>query len=84
MKRLKAWLGFVYDVGRIIFLREWDDEPNPPQDEPTNDEKNIAPVVKISPTASSMIAPATSPPKREEPTPLEGSIEARRSSLESR
>lgn len=83
MKRVVALLGFVYDVGRIIFLREWD-EPNASQDEPTTDKKHVAPVVKISPTASSMIAPPASSPTRVEAAPLEGSIEARRLPIESR
>lgn len=83
MKQFTAWLGFVYDVGRIIFFREWD-EPNASQDEPTTGENSISPVVKIPPAAASMIAPAASSSARAEAAPLEGSIEARRLPIESR
>lgn len=83
MNRIKAWLGFVHDVGKILLFREWGDEPTQ-HDEPMTDEKNITPVVKISPTASSMIANASKPKQRHEQAPLDGSIEARRTALESR
>lgn len=75
LKKLGAWIGFAYDVGRILFHREYDEPDTPPDDEPEH--VPTTPIVHVSFDASRMISrpkPVTMPAIDE---PLEGSIEAR-------
>ena len=79
LKKLGAWIGFAYDVGRILFTREYDEPDTPPDDD--GEHVPTTPVVHVSPDASRMIArpkPALTPAIDE---PLEGSIEARQRAL---
>lgn len=84
LRKLGAWIGFAYDVGRIIFRREYDE----PRDEHSNDDDQCSepttPVVRISPDASLMISRPTTTPTPSGNEPLEGSIEARRRANELR
>ena len=75
LKKLGAWIGFAYDVGRILFTRAYDEPDTPPDD----DERDAptTPVVHVSPDASRMISRPKSAPIPAIDEPLEGSIEAR-------
>jgi hypothetical protein len=81
LKKLGAWIGFAYDVGRILFAREYDEPDTPPDDDASAralDDVPTTPIVHVSPDAARMISrskPAHVPAIDE---PLEGSIEARR------
>lgn len=83
IKKIGAWVGFAYDVGRIIFAREWDDEPTQSSDASTSS-PSIEPVVHVTPAAKLMLAQASSPQPRPKPVLLEGSIDARLKGTDSR
>jgi hypothetical protein len=81
IKKISAWVGFTYDLAKILFRRE---HVEPTTNEPAEDESSIEPVVLVPPDASRMIAhpPRASTPQ--EPAPLEGSINDRRQRMNSR
>jgi hypothetical protein len=78
LKKLGAFIWFVYDVGRLLFTREYNEPDTPPNDDDEGEHVPTTPVVHVSPDASRMISrpkPVIAPAIDE---PLEGSIEARR------
>ncbi len=71
---IKAWLGFAWDVAKILYGRDWDDSQTNDQ-EPDNPEQAA---VILTPQARAMVARPNPPPCPADAPPLEGSIEARR------
>lgn len=71
---IKAWLGFAWDVAKIIYGQDWDDAQTNER-EPDNLEQAT---VILTPQARTMVARPTPPPCPTDAPPLEGSVEARR------
>lgn len=79
LKKLGAFIGFAYDVWRIMFHREYDEPDTPPNDD--GEHVPTTPVVHVSPDASAMISRPKPVPMPAIDEPLEGSIEARQRAL---
>lgn len=69
----RALFSLVYEVGQILFLRRDGEAQQPSTGE-------LTPVVRVPPTAASMVARAAPPRSKARPEDelLEGSLEARR------